>query len=296
MKRVLITGANSYIGTSFEQWAKENCPNIQIDTQDMVGDVWKKKDFSSYDAVFHVAGIAHADVGKVSEERKAMYYKVNTELTAACAQKAKEEGVKQFIFMSSIIVYGESAPIGRKKVITRDTPLNPANFYGDSKVKAEQALQEMEDGKFKVVILRPPMIYGKGSKGNYPLLAKIAKKLPVFPKVENERSMLYIGNLCKFISLMIENEEKGIFFPQNAEYMSTSVMVREIAAVHQRKVHLTKVFNPMLVLMGKMGRKYGEIVNKAFGSIAYEKDLSKYLVNYHIYDIKASIQMTEEGI
>lgn len=296
VKKVLITGANSYIGTSFEEWTEQNCPDIHVETQDMMGDAWREKDFSSYDAIFHVAGIAHADVGKVSEEQKAMYYKVNTELTAECAQKAKAEGVKQFIFMSSIIVYGESAPIGKKKVITRDTPLNPANFYGDSKVKAEQALQELENENFKVVILRPPMIYGKGSKGNYPLLAKMAKKLPVFPKVENERSMLYIGNLCKFISLMIEYEETGIFYPQNADYVSTSEMVREIATTHQRQIHITGLFNPCLKLLGRLGGRIGGLVNKAFGSIVYEKSLSEYAEGYQMYTFERSIQLTEEEV
>jgi len=93
----LITGANSYIGTSFGKWIKNNQPDIISDTQDMIGDVWKSKDFHGYDAVFHVDGIAHTDIGKVTEEQKALYYKVNTDLTIQCAQKAKADGVKQFI-------------------------------------------------------------------------------------------------------------------------------------------------------------------------------------------------------
>lgn len=295
MRKVLITGANSYIGTSFERWAKANCPDIQIDIQDMIGDAWREKDFGLYDAIFHVAGIAHADVGSISEERKALYYKVNTDLTASCAQKAKAEGVKQFLFMSSMIVYGESAGIGRKKVITKETPLKPENFYGDSKVKAEQRLQELEDENFKVVILRPPMIYGRGAKGNYPLMARMAQKLPVFPKVENERSMLYIGNLCKFISLMIDNEEAGIFFPQNAEYTTTSMMVREIAAAHGKKICLTRLFHPLLILLGRLNGKLGSLINKAFGSIVYEMELSMYSEPYQIYSLPLSIQLTEKG-
>ena len=195
MKKILITGANSYIGTTFENWIKENCDDMVTDTLDMIGKAWKTVDFGGYDAVFHVAGIAHADVGKVSEEEKQRYYAVNADLTYACAKKAKEEGVGQFVFMSSIIVYGESAGIGKTRVITKDTPVSPANFYGDSKVKAEEGLQTLADDTFKVAILRPPMIYGKGSKGNYPLLSKMACKLPFFPNVKNERSMLYVGNL-----------------------------------------------------------------------------------------------------
>lgn len=300
MKKVLITGANSYIGTSFENWIKENNVDITTDTLDMIGEGWKSYDFSSYDVVFHVAGIAHADVGKVTEEQKALYYKVNADLTAECAGKAKVEGVKQFIFMSSMIVYGESAGIGQTKVITKDTPLTPANFYGDSKVKAEEALQLLTDENFKVVILRPPMIYGKGSKGNYPLLAKMARKLPFFPNVDNQRSMLYVGNLCKFISLMIKNEENGIFFPQNAEYVRTSDMVQAIAKAHGKKIRLIKIVNPVLGLCGRQGGKNGGksgriagLVNKAFGNMVYEKALSEYREEYRVTDLQESVRLTE---
>lgn len=293
MKKVLITGANSYIGMSFENWITANSIEITTDTQDMIGDAWKNADFSQYDSIFHVAGIAHADVGKVTEEQKALYYKVNTDLTVECAKKAKKEGVKQFVFMSSIIVYGESAGIGKERVITKDTPLTPANFYGDSKVKAEEGLMELVDDNFKVVILRPPMIYGKGSKGNYPLLAKMARKFPFFPNVENQRSMLYIGNLCKFISLMIENEENGIFYPQNSEYVRTSQMVKEIAAVKNKKICMTKIFNPALKVLGRIGGKLGGLVNKAFGNMVYEKEMSTYHMDYQIYDLSESIKLTE---
>ncbi len=293
MKRILITGANSYIGTTFEKWIRENSDTITTETLDMLGDAWKDKDFKGYDAIFHVAGIAHADVGKVTEEQKALYYKVNSDLTVECAKKAKAEGVGQFIFMSSIIVYGESAGYGKTKVITRQTPLSPANFYGDSKVKAEEGLQKLADNTFKIVILRPPMIYGRGSKGNYPLLAKMGRKLPFFPNVKNERSMLYVGNLCKFISLVIENEESGIFFPQNKEYVRTSRMVQEIAAAHQKKIYLTRIFNPLLFAMGKCGGKLGGLVNKAFGNMVYEKAVSEYGEEYQIYSLEESVKLTE---
>ncbi len=200
MKKVLITGANSYIGTSFEKYAQEHYPQeFQIDTVDMIDGSWRNKNFSNYDVVFHVAGIAHADVGHVTEEIKAKYYAINTDLAIETAQKAKNEGVGQFVFMSSAIIYGDSAPYGKQKVITKDTEPCPANFYGDSKWQADKGVRALADDMFKVTVLRPPMIYGKGSKGNYPVLAKMAKKLPVFPDIKNERSMLYIENLCEFL-------------------------------------------------------------------------------------------------
>ena len=293
MKRVLITGANSYIGMSFERYAKEHYGNnFEIDTIDMQNPNWREANFSKYDVVFHVAGIAHSDNGKISAEREKLYYAVNTDLTIETAKKAKAEKVKQFIFMSSAIVYGDSAPIGKKKVITKDTPVSPANCYGDSKVQAENGIRPLNNSNFKVVILRPPMIYGKGSKGNYPLLSNIAQKIPVFPYVENERSMLYIENLCEFICLMIKNNEEGIFWPQNNEYVNTSELVKVIAKAHGKKVILIKGFSWMLKLLScVMG-----LVNKAFGNLSYDMGISRYKENYSFYDLEKTIERTEKII
>lgn len=195
----------------------------------MIDGSWREKSFAGYDVVFHVAGIAHADVGKVSEERKAFYYKINRDLAIETAEKAKSDCVGQFVLMSSMIIYGESAGLGKRKIVTKETKPHPANFYGYSKWQADKGVRKLGSDSFHVAVLRPPMIYGKGSKGNYPLLAKMAKKLPVFPDIKNERSMLYIDNLCEFLFLLMQSGEAGIYFPQNAEYVRTSEMVREIA-------------------------------------------------------------------
>lgn len=261
-----------------------------METVDMLDGAWREKDFSAYDVVYHVAGIAHSDTGKISEEKEKLYYAVNTGLTIEVAQKAKAEGVKQFIFMSSAIVYGESAGIGKSKIITKDTPVSPLNCYGDSKVQAENGILPFADDSFKVVVLRPPMIYGKGSKGNYPTLAKFAKKLPVFPYVNNQRSMLYIENLTEFVRLMIANEESGIFWPQNREYSNTSELVKMIATVKGKKVILVKGFAWALKLLGA----FVGMVNKAFGNLAYEMSLSEYKEDYRVASLQESIERTEK--
>jgi len=286
MRKILITGANSYIGTSFEKWLQQWPEDYSIGTVDMIGNAWKNKSFAGYDVVFHVAGVAHVSTDPKME---ALYYKVNRDLTIETAKKAKADGVKQFIFMSSIIVYGDSSNINQKRVIDKNTIPQPSNFYGDSKLQAEEGIKPLESDDFKIVVLRPPMIYGKGSKGNYPKLAKMARKLPVFPDVDNERSMLHIDNLCEFTSLMIENEENGVFFPQNREYVRTSEMVELIAKVHGRRVILTSVFNPLLSLLGK---RVG-IVNKAFGNLVYLKEMSEYKDNYRFRNLEESIIATE---
>ena len=286
MKRILITGANSYIGTSFEKWVAQWPEEYQVESVGTRNDEWKELDYSPYDTIFHVAGIAHQDAKADQEE---LYYKVNRDLTIEVARKAKSEGAKQFIFMSSMIVYGASSKIGETKVITRDTVPEPINFYGNSKLQAEQGILPLQSEGFNVVVIRPPMIYGKDSKGNYPLLAKFAKITPVFPDIENKRSMLHIDNLTELIRLLISKNERGIFFPQNKEYVKTSEMVKTIADISGKKMKLVKLFNPILYLFSN---KIG-LINKVFGDLNYDMSLSDLKHDYRIKDLKKSIISTE---
>ncbi|WP_415065001.1 NAD-dependent epimerase/dehydratase family protein [Lacrimispora sp.] len=285
MKKVLITGKDSYIGNSLENWLMKKPDTYKIDTVDMKGDFWRKKDFSQYDVIFHVAGIAHISSEPKMED---LYYRVNRDLVIDTAKKAKREGVKQFIFMSSIIVYGDGSNC--KRVIDRNTVPVPSNFYGNSKLQAEEGIKSLEDESFKIVVIRPPMIYGKNSKGNYPRLAKLARKIPIFPDIDNERSMLHIDNLCEFIKIMIDNEESGIFFPQNKEYVRTSEMVRIIAEVHGKKIKLFKGMNWAVKMAFRI-----RVVNKIFGNLVYDQSMSSYdKENYRIRDLTESIELTEK--
>lgn len=298
-RRVLITGAGSYIGESFQKYAKEHyTENFEIDTVDMLDAAWREVDFSSYDIVYHVAGIAHADVGNVSDEVKEKYYQVNTDLAIEVAKKAKKEDVKEFIFMSSMIVYGDSAPYGKKKVIDENTVPTPANFYGDSKLQADVAVRELADDNFKVIVLRPPMIYGPGSKGNYQTLEKLAKVLPVFPDVDNERSMLYIGNLCEFLCqiMLIEVKQNAtVLMPQNKEWVKTSEMVEEIAKANGHRIIRTKLLNLAVFVGSKIPGKIGGLVNKAFGNSTFNREISVYeKCFYQIIRMRDSIKETEQ--
>ncbi len=290
MKKILITGANSYIGMSFERYVKQWPDRYAVDTVDMIGDAWRDCSFRGYDAVFHVAGLVHMPRTKNDPQQLELYEKVNTRLAVQVAEKAKAEGVSQFLFMSSASVYGISGSVRETVMITKNTPLAPTDNYGISKRNAEKLLLPLQDDTFKIVILRPPMIYGKGCRGNYVTLAKLAKKLPVFPWVDNSRSMLYIDNLSEFVRLMVENEEQGIFCPQNNEYTNTSDMVAMIARAHDRKILLVKGFHWALKLMSPMT----ELVNKAFGSLCYDFELSRYKQDYCIRNLEDSIRETEE--
>ncbi|HLR43036.1 MAG TPA: NAD-dependent epimerase/dehydratase family protein [Pseudogracilibacillus sp.] len=284
MKRVLITGVNSYVGNSFAEWIEQYPQEVQVDKVSLRDDAWKELGFSKYDSILHVAGIAHVSRDPKMEE---LYYKVNRDLTIEVAEQAKAAGVKQFIFMSSIIVYGDSK--AEKVVIDESTEPKPTNFYGQSKLDAEAGVRNLEDNTFNVAIIRPPMIYGNDSKGNYPKLAKAAQILPVFPDIRNVRSMLHIDNLSEFLRLMIKNEEAGLFFPQNQKYVRTSDMVKMIAEVHGRNLKRTKLFNGILnPLISKVN-----IINKVFGNLVYDKKLSYYKEDYQINNLYESIIATE---
>lgn len=295
MKKILITGANSYLGNSVEQYFSEyqwegRETQWEIDRISLRGDAWRKVSFSGYDTVLHMAGIAHADIGKVSDEQKDMYYRVNCDLAEQTAQKARADGVRQFIYMSSVIVYGDSAPVGKRKHITAETRPAPANFYGDSKYQAEQKLRELQTEEFHVAVVRAPMIYGRGSRGNFPVLMKMAEKLPVFPDIRNRRSMLYVENLAEFIRLLAESGKGGTFFPQNKEYVTTAEMVRLIGEASGRRVRLWKALNPFLKLAAMMPGKIGGMANKAFGSLTIDMGLSdRGITGYQIFSLEESI-------
>ncbi|MED3623921.1 NAD-dependent epimerase/dehydratase family protein [Neobacillus thermocopriae] len=279
MKKVLITGKNSYVGTRLMTWLGNFPDRYSIDSISLRDDSWKDKDFSGYDVVVHVAGIAHI---KETKENAELYYRVNRDLAYEVAQKAKIECVKQFIFLSSMSVYGKECG-----VIDKSTPLKPKSNYGKSKLQAEELITTLEDPYFKVAILRPPMIYGKGCKGNYPRLANLAVKIPVFPLIENKRSMIFIDNLCEFIRLIIDDYCAGVFFPQNEDYVCTSEMVKIVAELHGTNIRLTKMFNPLLRILRV------RTINKVFGDLIYDKQLDEFKNRYTIYDFKTSISLTE---
>lgn len=280
MKKILITGANSYVGKSLEKWLGQNPERYLVDSISLRDNLWKEKDFSEYDVVFHTAGIAHI---KETKKNADLYYKVNRDLAYEIAEKAKSDGVKQYILLSSMSVYGIESG-----VINKNTANHPKSHYGKSKLQAEELIKPLGCNRFQIAIIRPPMIYGKDCKGNYPKLVKLALNIPFFPNINNERSMIYIENLCEFVRLLIDDCASGLFFPQNREYVKTSDMVKLISQAHGKQVRLTKLLNFISVLQKV------SIVNKMFGTLVYEKKMSEYKMVYHVCNYKESIQKTEQ--
>ena len=288
MKKVLITGAGSYVGESVRRYILSTSSDFQIDAVDTMNDAWKEADFSKYDVVYHVAGIAHVNADPKME---ALYYKVNRDLTVEVARAAKAAGVKQFIFMSSQIVFHESQSL-KSEVLTADTKENPNGFYGDSKLQAEKGLHELECDAFKVCILRPPMIYGPNSKGNFPRLVKLAQKTPLFPAWHNKRSMLYIDNLAEFVKQAILRELSGTFYPQNRELADTVEIIRYFAKANGHKVWITSLLNPFVWL----GSFVLQPINKMFATYYYDPEMSKMDFDYQLVSFEESLKRVVESL
>lgn len=292
MKRVLITGAGSYIGTKVQQWLDKAFDGteklFQVDAVDTINDNWKKADFSKYDVVYNVAGIAHV---KAAKGEGPLYYAVNRDMVIAIAKAAKEAGVKQFIHMSSMIVYKEVKTLAGKQ-IHKDSEPTPNGFYGDSKLQGERGLlalndnDDANDNHMKVCIMRPPMIYGPGCKGNFPRLVWLAQKTPIFPAWHNKRSMLYIDNLCEFVKQLILHEMEGIVYPQNGEYADTVEIIRYYAKANGKKIWITKLFNPFIWLLGDHVRSIG----KMFSNSTYDMDMSEYPFEYRVVSLEESFK------
>ena len=273
---MLITGANSYIGESVKSYLLQT-PNLYyVDIKDTIGWEPKQSDFVGYDVVFNVAGVAHI---RETKQNQHIYYEINRDLIIKIAKTAKKAGVKQFILLSSMSVYGMT--VGR---ITKSMSEAPVDAYGKSKVQADKAIKKLEDKKFGFACLRPPMVYGKGCKGNYQKLRAFALKTFIFPEVHNHRSMIYIGNLCEFVKDCIDKNKTGLFFPQNAEYSNTSEMVKIIAHCNGKTIKTTKIFNWLIKIIP------GDTFKKVFGSLIYEKT---DLVNK--YGLRESIILSEDN-
>ena len=276
MKKILITGAGSYIGVSFENYLKQS-DEYEVSTVDMLDPEWENKSFDGFDAVFHVAGITHI---KETDQNRDLYYKVNRDLVIKTAKKAKSEGVKQFVFLSTMSVYGLN-----QGVITKDTEMRPVNAYGKSKLMAEEAITALVDSSFTVTVVRPPMVYGKGCKGNFNTVVKLANKSPVFPSIKNQRSMIFIDNLCEFIKMVIDKEKGGIYCPQNREYVNTTAMARLIAKAMGKRVWFSRLAGLAVVVL----RPVAGILQKAFGTLIY-KDLEQFGFEYCVTDFEDSVR------
>ena len=279
-KKILITGENSYIGKSFVSWLSAWPGEYEVDTVSTLNDEWKAKCFSGYDAVLHVAALVHQKEKPCWEE---LYNRVNTQLAVDVAQKARQDGVGQFVFISTMAVYGQ-----KSGVITPETEPVPTTMYGKSKLDAEKQLEKLAGEGFVVTIARPPMVYGPGCPGNYARLSRLIRMTPIFPKVVNERSMIYIDYLCEFLRQMIDKRLGGVFFPQNREYVNTTELAACIAKSYGKRVRFSRLLGALVKVL-PLG-----VFRKVFGSLVYDKAMSGDF-SYDEMDFAETVRRSAEG-
>jgi len=239
--------------------------------------------FKNYDVIFHVAGIAH-----ITSNKKMIpeYFRINRDLAIEVAKKAKQEGVKQFIFTSTMAIYGDDRPIGDFRPIDIEKP-TPTNAYGQSKLAADEAIQKLQDQNFKVSILRIPMVYGVNSKGNFPKLQKLAGKISMFPKLENKRSVINVLSLSELIRLLIIKKKDGFFYPQDKEYFSTSNFIK----TYRKKIHKKTIFFPLWSLILKFLGLFIRPISKIYGNKFYDAKVSTIEgLNYQIESMSTYIE------
>ena len=281
MKRVLIAGSGSYLGDHIAKHLWDRPEAYAADVLDMRTEAWKRASLAGYDCVVDVAGIAHH---KETEEIAALCFAVNRDLALELARRAKEAGVGQFVYLSSMSVYGLHA--GR---VTAQTAPAPATAYGRSKLEAEEGLFALADERFRVAALRPPMVYGKGCKGNYPRLAKLICTLRCYPRTGSERSLLYIDCLCGFVRRLIESGAGGLYFPQNKEYARMDELAALVAKAHGVRLWQPRGLSGLLRWLGKRSATFASV----FGTLTYDRSMSAAFADEPQPDFAETIARTE---
>lgn len=264
---ILIIGKNSYIGNHIDEWLSRY--GHKVAQLDVLSEDWKNYDYSSFDAIVHVAGIVHRPDCKDWE----LYKRVNTNMPVKIATMAKEQGVKQYIYFSTMGVYQANKKLGAS-VVDETTPLlsNSSSFYGMSKLMAEEALTKLQEEGFSVAFVRPPSVYGKGCKGGYITgFKKIAQMLPVIPRAyENAcQSFIYIDNLSECVRLIVENHLGGVFCPQDDEIPNANRLLEVICKGIGKTYRSSRLLGICLQLLN-----FIPLVKKAYGGIEYSRTLS----------------------
>ena len=281
--RLLITGSSGFVGSYFINKYKDK---YEIKTFSFLKNDINTLDCTSIDAVFHLSALVHQMGGASSEE----YERVNVIQTLQLAKKAKESGVKYFIFMSTVKVYGEET----SNKYSENTHCNPEDDYGKSKLKAEKLLLELESHDFKVSIIRTPIVYGYGVKANIKNLMNLVYKVPVLPfgGIPNKRSMVYIGNLCHLVDEVIIQQKAGVFLASDDEPLSTSKLIELIAKNLDKKIYLIKMpfFESLLKLVKPSFHK------RLYGSLEVDNTITKEKLNLkNPYSVEDGIKLMING-
>ena len=288
--KILITGEKGYIANAVKNWFADRDPRVTVDLLSLRGDSWRDFDLSPYDTVIHTAALVHKNQKNFTMED---YRRINRDLTLEFARKARDQGVSQFVFFSTIAVYGYEESCFHATEITASTPLLPKSKYGISKYEAEQGLEALASPDFLVTILRPPFVYGRGCPGNYSSLRKLTLKFGIIPRLPNKKSMICIENLCQCVYEVCVRRLGGIVCPQNERIVSTYEMAQLICRAHGKKALCTPLINPFVKLASLGTRK----LRVAFGNGFYSEALTDSQLDraaYNVVDFETSVLNAEK--
>jgi len=279
MNNLLITGATGFIGQFFIQ---KSTTEYKIQSFSFQRENFEALNLNNTNIILHLSALVH----KMSGASESEYERVNVTQTLELAKKAKESGVKHFVFMSTVKVYGEETDVK----YTENSDCNPEDDYGKSKLKAEIELQKLENENFKVSIVRTPIVYGFGVKANIKSLINLVNKVPILPfgGIQNKRSMVYIGNLCHLLDEIIIQEKSGVFLCADDEPLSTSRLCALIAKNLDKKVYLLKIpfFETLLKIVKPSFHK------RLFGSLEVDNTLTKEKLNLkNPYSVEKGIEL-----
>lgn len=280
--KVLIVGKNSFVGQGIGAYFSRKQPRPEVSFLSVRDDGWKQQDFSAFDAVIFTAALVHRP--DVTDWES--YERINVKLPSEFARHVKAQGVKQFIFFSTVSVYAAERTLPRGFVINEDTPLEPPSMYGKSKLQAEGLLQTLMDEEFHVSIIRPTYVYGKGCRGRHIAVQNmLATKLPVLPRAfeDVKMGMVYIDNLAELCWLIANSHQSGIYHAQDGAPMSTYEILK-IMAPQKRSVPCTWLFRLFAGLSP---------VKRLFGGSAYGKEMVKCVLgDYQIVPMEEGIRRT----
>lgn len=273
-KTLMITGASGFIGTNFIERYKEKYNIVPVDLLKIKPE---EIEFKNVDTVLHLAALVHQMNGAPREK----YFEINTELTRKIAEVAKKNKVKHFVFYSTVKVYGYDGDLyNHNFVLNEYSKCNPINDpYGESKWEAEKILGEIESDNFIVSVIRPPMVYGKGVKGNMETLIKLIKKLPILPfdYTKNRRSFVNIDNLFYLTSLVIDKEKEGIFLPLDEKSLSLKEMIEGIEEGLKIKRIKVPMIQPFFWILTKIKPN---IMVRLYGSLQFDNSETREKLEY----------------
>jgi len=265
--QILIVGPNSYIARNFKALAAETAPGWTLDTLSVRDERWRTYDYSPYDSVLYCAAVVHQ---KESPQLVQLSRRLNCDIPVEMAKMLWAQSPDaQFIFLSTMAVFGLEGRVGETVTVNASTTLSPRTTYAKTKLAAEEGLCAAADGRFALAVFRPPMVYGPDCPGNYRRLMKFVLTFHVFPTLRNQRSMIHVHTLSERLLDCAAHRRTGFFHPQEPDYLCTADLAREIA----EKAHSRLYFCPLLNPLVRLGARFHPAFHKIWGGLVYDKEI-----------------------